>query len=102
MRWSTAPKPRSHGFGWYRLQYRMAFTRALRERERFVFVDVRRMHEAPARVDVETLEQPLHGPRAERREAGVDFHGLLRATEAMRPRYGPLDFGKVAVYLTHT
>jgi hypothetical protein len=45
---------------------------------------VRRMHEAPARVDVEAIEQPLHGPRAERREAGVDFRGLLRYVDVYR------------------
>ncbi|EDT03463.1 hypothetical protein BamIOP4010DRAFT_2992 [Burkholderia ambifaria IOP40-10] len=51
---------------------------ALSECERFAFVDVRRMHEAPARVDVETLEQPLYGPRAKRRDTGVDFRCLFR------------------------
>jgi hypothetical protein len=86
----TAPTPHTHGFGQPVAEIRFdreAQARdraAVRERERFAIVDVRRMHEAPARVDVEAIEQPLHGPRAERREAGVDFRGLLRYVDVYR------------------
>ncbi len=50
---------------------------AFRERQRFVRVDMRGVHEAPAAVDVEAIEQPLHRAGAFSFEAGVDFGGLL-------------------------
>jgi len=49
----------------------------LRERRGFMCIDMRRMHETPARVDVEAIQQPLHGPRAFRLDAGVHFPRLL-------------------------
>ena len=43
----------------------------------FVVVNMRGVHEAPAFVHIEVIEQPAHGPRFQRVETGVDFSGLL-------------------------
>jgi hypothetical protein len=49
----------------------------LRERRRLGCIDVRGVHDAPARIDVEAIEQPLHRARAVRAHAVVDFGRLL-------------------------
>src|SRR5471032_325990 len=50
----------------------------------FVFIDVRGVHEAPALVHVEVVEQPAYWPRLQRLETGIDFSRLLRYVDMYR------------------
>ena len=57
---------------------------ALRQRICFIVGHVRRMHDAPATVDVCMLQQPINGSHAAPRDAFVDFLRLLGRVNVQR------------------
>lgn len=57
---------------------------ARRETRAFVRVDMRRVHEAPALVDIEAFEQPFHRTMPGRRDARFHFGDLLRDVDMHR------------------